>query len=977
MRQRSPRPLRRHRHRLAPEALEARWLLAADILPIRQYDVGSSPQAITWADLNGDGAPDFATANSTIGKSGVSVFLNDGRGAFADPLPYATTQAVTAICTADVNADGHPDLIAVVGNGVSIYVNAGNGMFGSPTTYSAASQPAAVTAADLNGDGRPDLAVANSGSGNVSVLLNTATGIGGAPAFGAVTNYPTGATQASGIAAADLNGDGHLDLAVSNKGAANVSVFLNSGGGVQGPVTFATAVKYGVGTSPNAIIAANVDGDANIDLVTANTGSNNISVLRNTAGTGVFGAAQSLAVGGPAYSVVSGDVNADGHTDLVAGVTLTPTGLSANASAVVLPGAGNGAFGTATGWALGVGGGQVSIAVADVNSDAHSDLLSANFDVHCVSVALNAGDGTFVTGRSLGLTSPPVDALWADMNRDGKPDLVTAGANLGGSVTIVLNQGNGQFAPAVGYSISADLHGLTVADVTGDDWPDVIATAVLGKVYVFANDTHGALKTPVPYTIPSTGEEIVAADLNGDTKPDIAIASPSGNNVIVLLNTGSGFATPVPYPVGRSPSAIVAADFDGDGRIDLATPSSLDANVSILPNLGNGAFGAAIGYSVSSKPSTLLAADLNDDGRPDLLTSTASGPTASVLLNAGGGAFNSPVDYTPGRFVSDAIAADVTGDGAPDLVVPFQRDVGPGGLSAVLAVFPNHGNKSGTFDAPLYFALPRTPVQALAADFTGDGAADLAITFSTANAWLIPNRGPIPLASLAGGTLSLDFTGLPIGASGISVGTDGGNLTVIPLGGGGSAFTFPATSVNTIRVLGTPGNDTLNFDAPAGNLLTFDGGAGADTLNVNGGGVRLLGGNTANLAAHVASGATLDIDATTPVRLAGLDIAGFVHVQPGGGLVLLTGPLAIGPTGKLDLADNDFLIKSGNGAPTLDTVRGFVASGFHGGDWTGPGIDSSSAASDPSRRTTVAAASAAQLHLTTFAGQSLNPNDVL
>ncbi len=101
-------------------------------------------------------------------------------------------------------------------------INQGNGTFAAPGDYLAGSTPAAIAAADLNGDGHPELAVANYGSGDVSVLRNLGNGT-----FAASLNHAAGPTPYS-IAAADMNGDGHPDLAVTNYSSNAVTVLLTT-----------------------------------------------------------------------------------------------------------------------------------------------------------------------------------------------------------------------------------------------------------------------------------------------------------------------------------------------------------------------------------------------------------------------------------------------------------------------------------------------------------------------------------------------------------------------------------------------------------------------------------------------------------------------------------------------------------------------------------------------------------------------------
>src|SRR6266498_3119624 len=111
--------------------------------------------------------------------------------------------------------------------------------FTAATNFGAGDRPRSVAVGDFNGDGRQDLAVANQGSGNVSILLGNGNGT-----FGAATNFAVGNGPLS-VVVGDFNGDGRQDLAVANQFSANVSILLGNGNG-----TFGAATNFAGGTGP-------------------------------------------------------------------------------------------------------------------------------------------------------------------------------------------------------------------------------------------------------------------------------------------------------------------------------------------------------------------------------------------------------------------------------------------------------------------------------------------------------------------------------------------------------------------------------------------------------------------------------------------------------------------------------------------------------------------------------------------------------
>ena len=191
--------------------------------------------------------------------------------------------------------------------------------FAAQATFAVGSNPISVAIGDLNGDGKPDLAVANRYSGTVSVLLNTAlTGI-------ALPRSPPRAPSPSAsipwsVAIGDLNGDGKPDLAVANYGSGIVSVLLNTTAPGSTTATFAAKRPSPSASGPRSVAIGDLNGDGKPDLAVANEASGTVSVLLNTttpgSTTASFAAQQTFAVGSAPKSVAIGDLNGDGKPDL-------------------------------------------------------------------------------------------------------------------------------------------------------------------------------------------------------------------------------------------------------------------------------------------------------------------------------------------------------------------------------------------------------------------------------------------------------------------------------------------------------------------------------------------------------------------------------------------------------------------------------------------------------------------------------------
>ena len=264
------------------------------------YAVGHGPLSVAVGDFNRDGKPDLAVAN--FGSDNVSISLGIGDGTFAAPVGYTAGSFPRAVAVGDFNLDGKPDLAVAnyFSNDVSVLLGVGDGTLGAPVNYAAGVFPYSVAVGDFNRDGKPDLAVANNSSNNVSVLLGVGNG-----SFGAAVNYAVG-IEPSSVAVGDFNLDGKPDLATAV--FHNVSILLGVGDG-----TFVAAVHYAAGTYPSSVAVGDFNCDGKPDLAAA--WNNYVSVLVGD-GNGVFAAAVDYAVGTGPSSVAVGDFNLDCAPDL-------------------------------------------------------------------------------------------------------------------------------------------------------------------------------------------------------------------------------------------------------------------------------------------------------------------------------------------------------------------------------------------------------------------------------------------------------------------------------------------------------------------------------------------------------------------------------------------------------------------------------------------------------------------------------------
>ncbi len=249
--------------------------------------VGANPWAIAVGDFDADGIPDLAVA---CGSGKVSVLIGRGSdgvpdGTFALAVHYTIGTAVYAITTGDFDSNGIIDLAVAGGAGVNVLPGLGtdgrgNGTFGAKTTYVCQSTPFGVTTGDFDADGITDLAVANSGSGSISILLGSGADGQGDGSFLPPVHYACGASPYA-IVVGDWNGDGVPDLAVPNSSTTNtVSILTGRASGGRPDGTFATPQAFAAGTQARALASGDFDHDGMADFAVANSAvSGTVSVL--------------------------------------------------------------------------------------------------------------------------------------------------------------------------------------------------------------------------------------------------------------------------------------------------------------------------------------------------------------------------------------------------------------------------------------------------------------------------------------------------------------------------------------------------------------------------------------------------------------------------------------------------------------------------------------------------------------------------
>ena len=351
-------------------------------------------------------------------------------------------------------------------------------------------------------------------------------------------------------------------LEARNDAAPGLGTLLSFTPGTNGDGTVGLMGSAGVGSNPQFIAAGRFGGDTNLDLVTANYNSANVTVLTNN-GRGVFQVLTNLPTGGGAISVVVADFNNDGFTDMAV------ANYAAGTVSIIL-GRSGGAFQIFTNY-NGFSG-PYNLAATNLTTSGKIDLIVPNYNSGTVSVLLGNGDGTFQPSLNYATGSGSECVAVGDLNGDGKPDLVVANYN-SSTLTILTNGGSGTFQLLTNMPVGPNPRYVAVGDVTGDNVPDlVVLQSGNNSIGLLPGNGNGTFQARLNYlTGTQNPYQFCLADLNGDGRSDIVVPGYGNNVIAILLNNGTGvFTNLYTYGIGQNPIAVAAGDFNNDGRVDLA-----------------------------------------------------------------------------------------------------------------------------------------------------------------------------------------------------------------------------------------------------------------------------------------------------------------------------------------------------------------------------------------------------------------------
>ncbi len=672
------------------------------------YANGSSwnGKALTTGDIDNDGDEDVLI-DIIIGGSvdSVQVFTNDGDGTFTVADGISTTDGYEQIKLVDIDADEDLDFVGIspgLGQLVT-YRNDGTGSFSIHTTHAATSSSYQFTLANFKSSSADIEAI------TVDQADDNARYFGdGVPwAFGALPSTIMVGDTPVGIASGDLDGDGHIDVVVSNAIDKNLSILMNDGS-----PSF-TESNYSTGTSyANYISLADVDNDGDLDIVMANQ-DGTILVMKNYAGgnvssvnptygaldiatssdvtikfdeamdSGTLNASNVQVIGSltglhsGSYTYTSGDstLTINPTNDFAAGEVITVVVSIGVESAIgvalergytsnfVVATGDGGAFGSPTNYTA--GNEPKAIAMADLNGDDDMDIITANTSADSIAVLLSNGDGTFASPVHYYGGDAPTALSVGDIDGDGNLDIVSVANE--SSFSLLTGNGDGTLDARVTKATAAIATEISLADIDNDG--DLDVTYIAGsQARRQLNDGAGNFSSEWNFSSGHTNIDPIDVDNDGDLDFLYAYSNTIFSTLVRTKTLGVNSYSSESYSLGSTPGSIATGDFNGDGYIDALVTST--GKISYFQNDGDGTFAAKVDFNTSDSgiPQDISVTDIDGDGDLDVLLAHTDNDEIVAFINNGSGSFTEDGKYSTGDNPFAILTADINGDSIMDIV---------------------------------------------------------------------------------------------------------------------------------------------------------------------------------------------------------------------------------------------------------------------------------------------------------------------
>lgn len=375
-------------------------------------------------------------------------------------------------------------------------------LFGPPVHYPVSTGPQGIACADMNADGKMDIVVANGGCSCVTLLTGTGTG-----SFNPGVNIWGTGFIAKQPVCTDVNNDGIPDIVTANNDIfAGISVILGQGAG-----TFSAPQNLNFNVGFSMLDCGDLNSDGIEDLIVVRDDTTLYQLRGN--GLGGFNIHDTVPTPKSTTSVRFVDVDGDGMEDIV-----TSDYFYSN-TASVFQAIGNGTFGVPISHAA--GNGAVMAVDGDFDNDGDVDLAVCNTGPSTISILQNVGSGVFSSPIAYAVGWYPLSAVTADFDQDGNLDLATANY-LDTSITVMRGLGNCLFGGGTRYKVLTGPFGIKSSDFNGDNLPDLaVSNEGANKISVLLNmkNTAVASATDTYFALvpnPASSVVDIISELKGD-----------------------------------------------------------------------------------------------------------------------------------------------------------------------------------------------------------------------------------------------------------------------------------------------------------------------------------------------------------------------------------------------------------------------------------------------------------------------------
>lgn len=633
--------------------------------------------ALDVMDLDRDGDIDILAASQ--GDNVVAWFENTGNGNFADRQIISTeTFVAQSVFGADIDGDGDIDVLSASRDDDKIawYPHLdGQGQFGAQQVIStSAARAFAVYAADLDGDGDNDVLSASDLDDKIAWYENS----DGAGSFSSQRIISSNANAARDVIAADLDGDGDMDVLSASAGDSKIAWYQNTDG--SGSFSNELIINQSAAFAQDVYVA-DMDSDGDLDVLSASTNDSKIAWYENEDGLGSFGPEQVVATTAfGASSVFAANLDGDNDLDILS-ASLLDNKIAWYESFI---GKGRVRFSllnpvTDPGEAVGAH----AVISADIDGDGDPDVLSASFNDSKIAWYENI-DGELGGQRVISSqASGARDVFAADIDGDGDLDVLSA-SGFDNAIKWYENfDGRGSFDVLQIITTNAEnAYAVYAVDLDGDGDLDVLSASFDDDTIAWYENTdgRGSFGPLIPISKATKGAiDVAAGDLDNDGDADVVAASSFDGTISWFENEGDGTFGERMIITDEAELAIGIHldDLDVDGDLDVLSASSGDDKIAWYANVdGQGTFDLQRIISIQAyRAFSVYTADLDNDGDPDVLSASRDDDKIAWYENIEEGRFGPQQVITQFAMGARSVhAADIDGDGDQDILTASQDD---------------------------------------------------------------------------------------------------------------------------------------------------------------------------------------------------------------------------------------------------------------------------------------------------------------